>query len=348
MKTSEFDYTLPSRLIAQTPTEPRDQSRFMVLSRADRSIEHRRFFEIIDYLKVGDVLVLNESRVIPARLLGHKVDTGGKVEILLLRRLGHNLWQTLVKPGRRVNVGARIEFRTQDNRSLSGDATVLGMVLERGEGGIRVIQFSDEAALTALRKVPLPPYIRVPLANSERYQTVYARINGSVAAPTAGLHFTPELIERIRDKGVTITFVTLHVGLDSFRPVQVDDPRDHPLHKEWGELSPDVARELNKARTEGRRIICVGTTTVRLVEEAARGNASPSVPPFTGETSLFILPSHRFRMVDALVTNFHLPRSTLLMLVSAFAGRDFIRHAYEEAIRLGYRFYSFGDAMLIL
>lgn len=335
MKTSDFDYHLPPEFIAQTPIEPRDHSRLMVLSRVDGSMEHRRFFEIVELLHEGDVLVFNDSRVIPARLIGRKEGSGGKVEILLLRRLSPGLWETLVRPGRRVNVGTRIEFDD-----------LWGEVLKRGEGAIRVVGFSDEGAMERAGQVPLPPYIHLPLEDAERYQTVYSRVKGSVAAPTAGLHFTPELLQRLEEKGVQFAFVTLHIGLDTFSPVRVEDPRDHPMHKEYGELTQDVAQQLNKAKAEGRRIICVGTTTVRVLEQAAIKGSG--IETFQGWTDLLILPGHRFRTLDGLITNFHLPRSTLLMLVAAFAGQSFIQRAYQEAMRLGYRFYSFGDAMLVL
>ena len=336
MKTSDFDYDLPPQFIAQTPTEPRDRSRLMVLHRADGFIEHRRFFEIVDFLSPGDVLVFNDSRVIPARLIGRKEGSGGRVEILLLSRLSPGLWQTLVRPGRRVDVGTMMEF----------DADLHGQVVEREQGAIRVVRFSDEEALERAGQVPLPPYIHVPLQDQERYQTVYSRVKGSIAAPTAGLHFTPELLQRLKEKGVQCAFITLHVGLDTFSPVRVEDPRDQPMHKEYAELKDEVAQQLNRAKAEGRRIICVGTTTVRVMEQAARnGNG---IKAFQGWTDLIILPGHRFRTLDGLITNFHLPRSTLLMLVAAFAGKEFIQRAYHEAMRLGYRFYSFGDAMLIL
>ncbi len=337
MKTSDFDYHLPPEFIAQTPIEPRDHSRLMVLSRADGSVEHRRFFEIESFLHEGDVLVFNDSRVIPARLIGRKGGSGGKVEILLLRRLNQGLWETLVKPGRRVNVGARIEF-TADG--------LWSEVVEWGERGTRLIRFSDEQALERVGLVPLPPYIHLPLADPERYQTVYSRVKGSVAAPTAGLHFTPELLHRLEERGVHLAFVTLHVGLDTFSPVRVEDPRSHPMHKEYCELREEVAQQLNLAKAEGRRIIGVGTTTVRVLEQGALKGGG--IKAFRGWTDILILPGHRFRTVDGLITNFHLPRSTLLMLVSAFASQSFIRRVYEEAIRLGYRFYSFGDAMLVL
>jgi len=342
MKTSDFDYHLHPELIAQTPLEPRDRSRLMVLERGDGLINHRRFFEITDYLHAGDVLVFNDSRVIPARLSGRKLDSGGRVELLLLHRLDEAVWEALVKPAKRVGVGARVEIEGGNS------APVLAEVIGVGEDGTRVVSFSDEAPLAQLGRVPLPPYIKSPLADPERYQTVYSRVPGSAAAPTAGLHFTPELLGRIERSGVRLLFTTLHVGLDTFRPVKEDDPLKHPIHREYGSLSPEVAAELSRAKTEGRRVICVGTTTVRLVEAAARGGDSTKIQPFEGWADLFILPGYKFRIVDGVITNFHLPRSTVLMLVCAFAGRDFIDRAYQEAASQQYRFYSFGDAMLIL
>ena len=338
MKTSDFDYELPLERIAQTAAEPRDHSRLMVLSRKDENMEHRYFYEVGDYLRSGDVLVCNDSRVIPARLLGRKVDGGAKVELLLLRRLERGVWETLARPGRRLKAGARVEL---------GEGSIIeAQVIEKKETGTVIVSFPDEEALEKAGTVPLPPYIHTPLANPERYQTVYAQEKGSVAAPTAGLHFTPELMNSLHGKGVRFVFVTLHLGLDSFRPVQVDDPDEHIIHKEYGELTPEVAGELNQAKAEGRRVICVGTSAVRMLEYAAQGSEG-GVKPFTGWVDLFIRPGHRFKMVDALITNFHLPRSTLLMLVSAFVGRELVLQAYSEAMRLGYRFYSFGDAMLI-
>ncbi len=340
MKTGDFDYELHPELIAQTPLEPRDHSRLMVIKRGDGSIEHRRFFELVDFLRAGDVLVFNDSRVIPARLSGRKADTGGKVELLLLHRLGEARWEALVKPAKRIAVGTRIE--------IEGGNKTLAEVIGVGEDGTRLINFSDEAPLPQLGRVPLPPYIKSPLADPERYQTVYARVSGSAAAPTAGLHFTPELLQAIEQKGVHMLFVSLHVGLDTFRPVKEDDPLKHPIHKEYGNLSPEVATELSQAKAEGRRVICVGTTTVRLVETAAQGGDSAKIQPFEGWADLFILPGYQFRIASGMITNFHLPRSTVLMLACAFAGRDFIKKAYQEAISQRYRFYSFGDAMLIL
>jgi len=335
LHTRDFDYSLPSDLVAQTPAEPRDSSRLMLINRADGSLEHRHFYELPDFLRAGDVMVFNDSRVIPARLAGKKSGMGGVVEILLLRRLDDRVWEALVRPGRRVRTGAVLEL----------DANVTAEVTGEGEAGIRVICFSEEAKLPTLGEIALPPYIHAPLENPERYQTVYAERPGSVAAPTAGLHFTQELLGRIQQMGVLCLFVTLHVGLDTFRPVQEENPRQHHIHSEYGVVTEEVAGELSRAKAEDRRVICVGTTTVRLVEAAAQ---SGSVRPLDGWVDLFILPGYRFRVTDAMVTNFHLPRSTLLMLVSAFAGKELMLRAYREAIERKYRFYSFGDAMLIL
>ena len=345
VKTSDFDYSLPAELIAQIPVEPRDQSRLMVLNRGDGSIEHRGFSQIVDYLRDGDVLVFNDSRVIPARLYGRRVDSGGRVEILLLRRLSTNVWEALVKRGKRLRIGTRVEIA---NDSVAGNpqAKIIAEIIGVEQGGIKVIRLSDETLLPALGKIPLPPYIHTPLTRPERYQTVYAKVAGSVAAPTAGLHFTPELLERIERKGVNCLFVTLQIGLDTFSPVREDDPLEHPIHSEYGVLSQMVAGQLSQAKGEGRRIICVGTTTVRIVEQVAK--LSVPLRPFDDWVNLFILPGYQFQMVDALITNFHLPRSTLLMLVSAFSGKELLTQAYREAIVSRYRFYSFGDAMLII
>jgi S-adenosylmethionine:tRNA ribosyltransferase-isomerase len=346
VKTADFDYSLPQELIAQVPIADRDQSRLMVMDRSDGSLHHRRFFEVVDFLRNGDVLVFNDSRVMPARLGGRRTGTGGKVEILLLRRLRPGVWETLVRPAKRIRTGDRIEI-TDVSASVT-DTGFRAEVVGVGDRGVRVISFDDESSLTRLGRIALPPYIRVPLEQPERYQTVYANEDGSVAAPTAGLHFTPKLLDRIREKGVKCLFVTLHVGLDTFRPVQEDNPEEHRIHTEYGVLSREVADELSRARKEGRRVVCVGTTAVRLVEAAARASSPESVNPFEGWVDLFILPGYRFQMVDAMITNFHLPRSTLLMLVSAFAGNDFVLRVYREAAARKYRFYSFGDAMLIL
>ena len=338
MKTTDFDYHLPPELIAQTPIEPRDRSKLLVLNRAMGTIEHRRFYDITEYLREGDVMVFNDTRVIPARIKGKRAGSGGKVEILLLRRRQPGVWEALAKPARRLQPGALIDI----------DPSIRAEIIEAGDKGMRVVSFSDESALLKAGEVPLPPYIHEPLADPARYQTVYARVTGSVAAPTAGLHFSPALLDKLRQKGVTCLFTTLHVGLDTFRPVTEDDPRDHTIYREYGVVSEEVANELNKARRERRRIICVGTTSVRLIEQAALASKTPELAPFEGWVDLFILPGHRFRMVDAMVTNFHLPRSTLLMLVTAFGGKELIDNAYREAIEKKYRFYSFGDAMLIL
>ncbi|MDY6892973.1 MAG: tRNA preQ1(34) S-adenosylmethionine ribosyltransferase-isomerase QueA [Chloroflexota bacterium] len=337
MKTSDFDYKLPPEFIAQAAAEPRDHSRLMVFSRTEGLVEHRRFYEIYEYLEPGDLVVGNNSRVIPARLLGHKVDGGGKVELLLLRRLEDGVWETLAKPGRRLKAGTKVDVGFE----------IQAEVLEKADNGTTVVSFTNEEALEKAGAVPLPPYIHQPLIDAERYQTVYAREKGSVAAPTAGLHFTPELMGRLQEKGVNFAFVTLHLALDTFRPVQADNPLDHVIHREYGEMSPEVADAINQARAEGRRVVCVGTSTVRVLEHTARASGG-ELKPFAGWIDLFIVPGHRFEVVDALITNFHLPRSTLLMLVSAFAGREHILRLYNEAIVHGYRFYSFGDAMLIL
>jgi len=346
MKTSDFDYALPQELIAQTPVEPRDSSRLMVVNRADGSIEHHRFYDIVDYLGAGDVLVFNESLVIPARLYGRKTDTGGRVEILLLRRLEESVWEALVRRGKRLRPGSQVVL--DDDTKGNVPQRVTGEVVREGKGGIKVIRFSDETLLSEMGEVPLPPYIGTPLSRQERYQTVYARVAGSVAAPTAGLHFTPELLERLEKKGARLLFVCLHIGLDTFSPVREEDPREHHIHREYGTVDEETARELSRAKKQGRRVICVGTTTVRILEQLVQLHPPEKIQPFADWVSLYILPGHRFRLVDALLTNFHLPRSTLLMLVTAFAGKETIDRAYREAIDSGYRFYSFGDAMLII
>ena len=338
MKTSDFDYELPPERIAQTAIEPRDHSRLMVINRRDDSLEHRHFYQIGDYLHPGDLVVCNDSRVIPARLMGHKLDGGAKIELLLLRRLEKGLWETLARPARRLKTGTKVE--------LGGNPKIQVQVMDKTESGTVIVNLADEEGLEKAGFVPLPPYIHHPLDNPERYQTVYAQEKGSVAAPTAGLHFTHELMARLQEKGIKFVFVTAHLALDSFRPVQVEDPAEHVIHKEYGVITPEATSEINRGKAEGRRVICVGTSTVRVLEHAA-GLTEEDVRPFSGWIDLFILPGHRFKMVDALITNFHLPRSTLLMLVSAFVGRELILRAYAEAIRIGYRFYSFGDAMLI-
>ena len=343
MKTSDFDYHLPPELIAQTPIPSRSESRLLVLDRSGGTLEHRTFTDITGSLQSGDVLVFNNSRVIPARLKGKRADTGGNVEILLLRRREDGTWQTLVKPGKRVRPGTLVEIG-----SPGSNGTVTAEALSIGEGGTRIMRFSDESLLPDMGEVPLPPYIHVPLENPERYQTVYSEPEGSAAAPTAGLHFTPELLETVHNMGVLCLFTTLHIGLDTFRPVKEDNPAEHRIHREYGIITPDIAAEINRAKHEGRRVICVGTTSVRLVEAAAQSSGDNTVQPFEGWVDLYILPGFRFRITDAMITNFHLPRSTLIMLVSAFAGEANIKKAYREAIEQKYRFYSFGDAMLIL
>jgi len=355
VKTVEFDYELPPELIAQTPLEPRDASRLMVLDRRSGEITHRHFCDLPEYLRPDDLLIHNESRVFPARLFARK-PTGGKVEILLLRQRTGDTWEALVK-GKRVQVGMRLILLDGSDDEPAG---VEAEVTEAGERGMRVLAFGQPVLPLAERAgvTPLPPYIHTPLADAERYQTVYARVQGSAAAPTAGLHFTPELLHRLRDLGVQSAFVTLHIGLDTFRPVSEERIEDHRMHTEFCSLKPEVAQEVNQARLRGDRVIAVGTTAVRVLETAALaavgGQAGAescpwrSVVAYEGNTDLFIHPGFRFRALDVLITNFHLPRSTLLMLVSAFVGKDLLDRAYAEAIRERYRFYSFGDAMLIL
>jgi len=340
MKTSDFDYHLPPELIAQTPLEPRDKSRLMVLNRNTGSIEHHTFIDILDYLNSGDTLVFNDSRVIPARLHGRKGESA--VEVLLLRRVDNCLWETLVRPGKKVKAGMTI---TIAHESIENGQELNIEVVEQREDGIRLVNVPDEALLEQLGKMPLPPYIRSSLTEQERYQTVYSRVRGSVAAPTAGLHFTPHLLSIIQQREINLAFVTLHIGLDTFRPVRVEDPKTHPIHREYGDLNKETADLLNTTRGKGKRIVVVGTSTVRLLEAASQ---SGTFLPLSDWIDLFILPGYAFQATDVLITNFHLPKSTLLMMVSAFAGNDLILKAYEEAKDQHYRFYSFGDAMLIL
>ena len=346
MRTSDFDYFLPPERIAQTPAEPRDASRLLVLDRQGDNIEHRQFSDLTEYLHRGDLMVFNRSRVIPARLYGTETRSGSRVELLLVRRQQPGVWQALGRPGRRLRVGSEVVVG-----EAGGSGTARVEVLETGENGLRLVRLEDETLLDGLGELPLPPYIKETPADPERYQTVYADTPGSVAAPTAGLHFTDELLSVIRDQGVTTAWVTLHVGLDTFRPVHGEDVGEHKIHTEWYELPQETAAVINEARREGRRVIAVGTTTVRTLEQVAkdaRADGSPEIRAATGTADLFILPGHEFRLVDAMLTNFHLPRSTLLMLVSAFAGRERILATYEEAVRREYRFYSFGDAMLMV
>ena len=338
MKLSDFMYDLPEDRIAQTPVEPRDHSRLMVIHRDTGDIEHRHFYDIVDYLNPGDCLVINETKVIPARLYGER-PTGGAVEVLLLKQLGPKRWETLVRPGRKLKPGAEVIF---------GDGRLTCRVLENTDVGGRIVEFdcegSFEAALDALGEMPLPPYIHEKLQDRDRYQTVYARQEGSAAAPTAGLHFTPELMQRIREKGVDIVPVLLHVGLGTFRPVKVENIEEHEMHSEYFEVTPDAAERVNAARQRGGRIIAVGTTSVRTLESAAQDGRLVAK---RGDTNIFIKPGYQFQLVDALVTNFHLPGSTLIMLVSALWDRERILEAYRIAVEDGYRFFSFGDAMLI-
>jgi len=352
MLTSDFDYHLPQDLIAQTPMEPRDSSRILVLDRASGLLQHKYFHQIFQYLRPGDVMVFNQSRVIPARLRGRRTDTGGKVEFLLLRRESQGVWQALAKPGRRLKAGATVTLETPGHdQSESTTTTVDVEVLDSGQDGIKTIRVVRDEDIDRFGVMPLPPYIHDRLEDSERYQTVYSRQLGSAAAPTAGLHFTQELMSGLIEIGVEQTFVTLHVGLDTFRPVQDEDPNQHRIHTEYYELSQETADVLNRAKSDGQRIIAVGTTSVRVLEHTAQEmelQGRDRLVACQGQADIFILPGYRFRRVDAMITNFHLPRSTLLMLVSAFAGSETMLAAYEEAIRERYRFFSFGDAMLIL
>jgi len=364
LKTSDFDYHLPESFIAQTPAEPRDSSRLLVLHRDTGELEHRIFRDVSDYLRAGDLLVLNQTRVIPARIFARK-QTGGRVELLLLRRRDELTWESLVG-GKGLRVGTRV-FIEIDDMSSKMDNDVLSTpnpqkisaeIMEILEGSERLIKFSEpiELYFSKVGHVPLPPYIHEKLNDPERYQTVYAREPGSAAAPTAGLHFTPRLLEELQVKGVKIAYVTLHVGLDTFAPVMEDSPEVHKIHSEWCELSQETADLINRTKQSSGRVIAVGTTSVRTLESAAIVNreseivntGQDAILSYGGPTSLFILPGYQFKVVDAMITNFHLPKSSLIMLVSAFAGREKILETYATAIEEGYRFYSFGDAMLIL
>lgn len=339
MKTQDFWYDLPEELIAQTPLEKRDNSRLLALSRGSGTIEHRHFYDIIDYLRPGDCLVMNDSRVLPARLLGHR-PTGGAVEVLLLRDLGDKKWECLVKPGRKMQVGSTVVF---------GNGELTAEVVEVCADGNRIVAFSYEGifleVLERLGKMPLPPYIKAELQDQERYQTVYSREVGSAAAPTAGLHFTNDLLAKIRAKGVQTAFVTLHVGLGTFRPVKADNITDHHMHSELCMIGEETARILNETKKNGGRIVCVGTTSCRTLESLVGDDGTFAAG--SKWTEIFIYPGYRFKAMDALITNFHLPESTLVMLVSAFAGRENVLHAYEQAVQARYRFFSFGDAMFI-
>ncbi|NCO65738.1 MAG: tRNA preQ1(34) S-adenosylmethionine ribosyltransferase-isomerase QueA [Candidatus Aquicultor secundus] len=340
MKTAEFDYELPKEFIAQDPVEPRDSSRLMIVHRNTGEIEHRIFRDIESYLIPGDCLVINDTKVIPARLKGRKAHTGGSVEIFLLSEVEHNLWEALVRPGRRLSPGTEVVF---------GDGRLVARIEKRLAGGERLVAFHYEGdfnqVLEELGEVPLPPYITKPLDTRDRYQTIYARERGSVAAPTAGLHFTPELMRSLEKKGVTIVAVNLRVGLDTFRPVREEVVEDHKMHSEPYSVSSDVAAVINEAKGHGNRVIAVGTTSVRVLETAGKAGR---VAAGTDSTKLFIYPGYDFKIIDAMITNFHLPNSTLLMMVAAFGGQGLIMKAYQEAIAEHYRFYSFGDAMFIV
>lgn len=340
MKLKDFWYPLPEELIAQHPLERRDQSRLLVLNRKERTITHRIFRDIHEYLQEGDCLVINNTRVIPARLIGEKEGTGGKIEFVLLKRLENDAWEVMLKPGRRARVGSRFVF---------GDGALKAEVLRIVDGGNRIVKFYYdgvfEEVLDRVGIMPLPPYITENLEDKERYQTVYSKIDGSAAAPTAGLHFTEELLEIIKAKGVEIAEVTLHVGIGTFRPVKVENIEEHHMHKEYYCVTEEACKKINRARENGKRVIAVGTTSVRVLETAA--DEQGIVHPGQGETDIFIYPGYKFKAVDALITNFHLPESTLIMLVCAFAGKDFVMEAYMEAVEHKYRFFSFGDAMFI-
>ena len=341
MKTSDFYYDLPEELIAQKPVYPRDSSRLMVIDRKKDTIEHRIFRDVIEYLNPGDVLVVNETRVIPARLYGVKAETGGAIEFLLLKRLNLTDWEVILKPGKRAKPGAEFFF---------GEGKLKATILSIGEDGGRTVRFTwdgvFEEILDELGQMPLPPYIHERLEDRNRYQTVYAKTDGSAAAPTAGLHFTPELLDRIREKGIDVVPVLLHVGLGTFRPVKEENVDDHHMHSEYYEVTEEQAKRINAARNGGGRVICVGTTSVRTLETVA--DDSGVIHAGSGFTQIFIKPGVRIKAVDALITNFHLPESTLLMLVSAFIGRETALKAYETAVKERYRFFSFGDAMLIV
>jgi S-adenosylmethionine:tRNA ribosyltransferase-isomerase len=344
VRTDDFDYDLPSGLIAQRPAEPRDSCRLLVLDRRSGQIDHLTFTDLPDLLRSGDLLVVNETRVLPARLLGEKAETGGAAEVLLLRERYQNAWECLVKPGRRLKPGAKIVF---------GDGLMTGLVVEQiDESGGRLIQFTPKGGtfldiVHRLGTMPLPPYITQPLGDAEEYQTMFARDERSAAAPTAGLHFTPELVARLARDGVSLQAVELDVGLDTFRPVTEEDPRDHEIHTEHFRVPAATSEAVNATRAGAGRVVAVGTTSVRALESAYDPEEG-AVMTTEGCTSLFITPGYRFEAVDAMITNFHVPRSTLMMMVSAFAGRELIMEAYEEAIRQRYRFLSFGDAMLIV
>lgn len=341
MKTSDFYYDLPEELIAQDPLTDRSSSRLLALDKVSGKTEHRSFKDILDYLKPGDCLVINNTKVIPARLIGSKEGTDAKIEVLLLKRKEKDVWETLVKPGKKMKIGARVSF---------GDGLLVGEVIDIVEEGNRLIRFEYEGIfeeiLDQLGQMPLPPYITHQLQDKDRYNTVYAEHAGSAAAPTAGLHFTPELLKQVEENGIDIARVTLHVGLGTFRPVKVDDVADHHMHSEFYQIDQEAADKINHAKENGGRIICVGTTSCRTIESAADENGH--LEPCSGWTEIFIYPGYRFKILDGLITNFHLPESTLIMLVSALAGKEHVLAAYEEAVKERYRFFSFGDAMIVI
>lgn len=340
MKTNDFYYDLPPELIAQTPLEKRDESRLLCLDKATGEWSHHHFYELPDFLRAGDCLILNNSRVLPARLLGRRLPGGGACEVLLLQDKGDKVWECLVRPGKHLREGARVSF---------GDGELTAEIAEVLPDGNRLVRFDYNGifleVLERLGKMPLPPYIKEELQDQERYQTVYSKVNGSAAAPTAGLHFTPELLERIAAKGVGVGYVTLHVGLGTFRPVKEDEIEQHDMHSEYCTIPQETADLINRTKANGGRVICVGTTSCRTIESWAGENGTMTATG--GWTNIYIYPGYRFKVMDALVTNFHLPESTLIMLVSALAGREHVLAAYEEAVRERYRFFSFGDAMFI-
>lgn len=340
MKINDFDFYLPEELIAQHPLKERDASKLMVLDRKSGNIEHRIFRDILNYLEPGDCLVLNNTRVIPARLIGAKVGSGGKMEFLLLKRIDKDTWETLVKPGKRAQIGSKFEF---------GNGELKAEVIDIGEDGSRIIKFKYEGVfeevLDRLGQMPLPPYIKERLEDKERYQTVYSKEEGSAAAPTAGLHFTEELLEKIKNKGVNIAFLTLHVGLGTFRPVKVENIEEHNMHSEYYCMTKETADIINSTKDRGKRVIAVGTTSCRTLETI--GDENGRVREQSGWTDIFIYPGYKFKIVDALITNFHLPESTLIMLVSAFSSRENVMNAYNTAVKEKYRFFSFGDAMFL-
>lgn len=339
MKTSDFNFELPEELIAQTPLERRDSSRLLTLNKNTGAVGHHHFYDLPDFLRPGDCLVLNDSRVLPARLIGHR-PTGGTCEVLLLVDRGEGCWECLVRPGKKLRTGAQIIF---------GQGQLTATIERELEDGKRLVQFNYQGIfleiLEELGKMPLPPYIKAELENQERYQTVYSKVVGSAAAPTAGLHFTPELLDNIQEMGVKVCYVTLHVGLGTFRPVKAEDIRDHEMHSEFCMISQETADIINETKRNGGRVICVGTTSCRTIESFAAEDGT--MTQRSGWTNIFIYPGYRFKVLDALVTNFHLPQSTLIMLVSALAGREHVLNAYQEAVKEKYRFFSFGDAMFI-